>query len=100
MEMREGETGRSTPDTKRTPEQKKLMQTHQFERRLGFAVLVRREGAAELKKDAEAVAKMRSKKPVEQFVRVMTESSARTPPTFLFSRGDADQPPKKLEPGA
>jgi mono/diheme cytochrome c family protein len=101
MEMREkAKLARSTPDAKRSPEQKKLMQTHpSLNVDSGSLYLYDAKAAAELKKDAEAIAKMRSKKPVEQFVRVMTETGV-TPPTFLFSRGDVDQPREKLEPGA
>jgi hypothetical protein len=42
---------------------------------------------------------MRAKKPVEQFVRVMTETPGQVPPTFLFNRGDIDQPRDKIAPG-
>jgi hypothetical protein len=100
IEMRgKASEARKTPDAKRTAEQKKLMQEHpSLNVDSGSLYLYDSKAAADLKKDADAIAKMRSKKPVEQFIRAMTETGA-TPPTFLFSRGDIDQPREKLEPG-
>jgi len=101
MAMREtASVARKTPEAKRTPEQKKLMREHpSLNVDSGSLYLYDSKAAADLKTLAEGVAKMRSKKPVEQFVRVMTEQPGAPAPTFLFSRGDIDQPREKVAPG-
>ena len=101
MEMREkASAARKTPEAKRTAEQKKLMQEHpSLNVDSGSLYLYDPKAAAELKKQVEAATALRAKKPVEQFVRVMTETPTQVPPTFLFNRGDIEQPKDKIAPG-
>lgn len=48
-------------------------------------------------KQAEA-GKIRATKPPEPFLVALTERAGRVPETFLFNRGDHDQPKQKVEP--
>ena len=101
MEMREkAGAARKTPEAKRTAEQKKLMMEHpSLNVDSGSLYLYDPKAAAELKKQVEAATAVRAMKPVEQFVRVMTETPTQVPPTFLFNRGDIEQPKDKIAPG-
>lgn len=101
MEMRDkARTARGTPEAKRTAEQKKLMQEHpSLKVDAGSLYLYDSKAATDLKKQGEAAASLRAKKPAEQFVRVLTEVPGKAPPTFLFNRGDPDQPKEKVSPG-
>lgn len=59
--------------------------------------------ADELKKLTEAAAAERAKKPKEEFVQAFTEVPTKTPEavpaTFVFNRGNPEQPKDKVEPG-
>jgi hypothetical protein len=101
MAMRDSaRTARNTPEAKRTPEQKKLMQEHpSLNVSAGSLYLYDAKAAADLKAMADAAAALRAKKPVEQFVRVMTEPAGPPPATRLFNRGDPDQPKETIAPG-
>ncbi|MBP85201.1 MAG: hypothetical protein CMJ64_00540 [Planctomycetaceae bacterium] len=76
------------------------------------------EAAAELKRDAEAAAKLRAEKaaddlkryteraaairadiPRHVFLRAVTETDEKTPATFVFHRGDHQQPKEQVGPG-
>ena len=101
MEMREAaKDARRTPEAKRTPEQKKLMREHpSLNVESGSLYLYDSKAAAELKKLAESAAELRKKKPVEEFVRALTEETGKVPITFLHHRGDPDQPKGAVPPG-
>jgi mono/diheme cytochrome c family protein len=93
-------TSRNTPEAKRTPEQKKLMQEHpSLNVSPGSLYLYDSKAAADLKKMADDAAALRAKKPVEEFVRVLTETPGKLPSTQLFHRGDPDQPKQVVQPG-
>jgi hypothetical protein len=47
----------------------------------------------------EEASKLRATKPKEPFVFAVTERAGKVPETFLFNRGDHDQPKEKIEPG-
>ena len=100
-EMRDkARAARTTPEPKRTAEQKKLMMEHpSLNVDGGSLYLYDSKAAAELTKIGEAAGALRAKKPTEQFVRVLTEVPGKVPPTFLFHRGDPDQPKDKIAPG-
>lgn len=51
-----------------------------------------------LKKYSDDAAKIRDKKPKEEFVRVLTEVPGKVPKTFFFNRGDFEQPKHELLP--
>jgi len=99
--MREkARVARKTPDAQRTAEQKKLMREHpSLNVSAGSLYLYDSKAAAELKKMAESAAEVRKKKPVEAFIRVLTESSGKVPTTFRQHRGDPDQPKEAVAPG-
>jgi mono/diheme cytochrome c family protein len=94
MEMQDAaREARKTPAAKRTAAQKKLMQEHpSLNVSVGSLYLYDSKAAAELKKMADAAAAVRKQKPVEKFVRALTETPGKVPTTFLHHRGDPDQP--------
>jgi mono/diheme cytochrome c family protein len=106
------------PVKTRTPEQAAL-----FGRYPGISVTLATlakfnpAAAAELKRDKQAAAELRASKaaddlkrfsdkatmiratkPVEGFVRGLTETAGKVPSTFLFHRGDHEQPKEQLQP--
>ncbi len=91
---------RDTPDAKRSAAQKKLMQEHpSLNVSPGSLYLYDAKAADALKKMAEGAAEMRKKKPVEEFVRALTEVPGKVPQTVLFHRGDVEQPKGVVPPG-
>ncbi len=91
---------------KRTPEQLKLLKEHPTVNQLspGSLYLYDRtyntRHKEELQKFAEQAAEIRKRKPVEQFIPVLSEvPAAPLPKTFLFQRGDPLQPRDAVEPG-
>jgi hypothetical protein len=91
---------RNTPGAKRTAEQKKLLQEHpSVNVSAGSLYLYDKKAADELKKLADDAAAVRARKPVEDFVRALTETPGRLPETRLFHRGDPDQPKAVVAPG-
>lgn len=54
--------------------------------------------AEELKKLDEQIAAKRAEKPVEEFLRVLTEPADRAPVARLFYRGDHQQPQQEIAP--
>jgi len=91
---------RNTPEVKRTPEQKKIMQEHpSLNVSAGSLYLYDSNAAAVLTKLLEQATAIRAKKPVEEFVRAATEVPGQVPNTVLFHRGDPDQPKQVVAPG-
>ncbi|MDQ3623931.1 MAG: DUF1553 domain-containing protein, partial [Verrucomicrobiota bacterium] len=88
---------------KRTPEQVALLKAHPTVASLkpGSLYLYEKKMADELGKMATQAAGIRKRKPVEEFVPALTETPAadKLPVTFLFHRGDPDQPREQVEPG-
>ncbi len=88
---------------KRTPAQVKLLKEHPTVMQLspGSLYLYEQKKADELKKQTDEAAKIREKKPAEEFIPVFNETAAKDgpAPTFLFHRGDPDQPKQQLKPG-
>ncbi|PHX94851.1 MAG: hypothetical protein CK546_05615 [Pedosphaera sp.] len=91
---------------KRTAAQVKLLKEHPTVMQLnpGSLYLYEQKKADELKKQADEAAKIRERKPAEQFLPVFNEVVATAAkidlaPTFLFHRGDPDQPKQQLKPG-
>ena len=90
---------RGTPASKRTPEQKKLLKEHpSVNVTSGSLYLYDRKAADDLKKYAARAAEIRSTKPVEEFVRASSEVPGNVPTTYLFHRGDHEQPKQALTP--
>ncbi|TCO93620.1 cytochrome c [Chthoniobacter flavus] len=100
-------TAYRTEAKKRTPEQLKLLKEHPTINQLspGSLYLYDRtygtKHQAELKVFSDKEAEIRKRKPAEIFIPAFTETAtaAKTPPpTFVFSRGDPQQPKDKVEP--
>ncbi|HND53996.1 MAG TPA: DUF1549 domain-containing protein, partial [Pirellulaceae bacterium] len=92
-------SARAAAPDKRTEEQKQLLKAYpSVNVDAGSLYLYDAAAAADLKKDAEQIAEVRKKKPVEDFVNCLNEPVGPLPETFLFSRGDPDQPKQSLTP--
>ncbi|QDT99499.1 DUF1553 domain-containing protein [Gimesia aquarii] len=109
---------KKTAEKKRTPEQKKLIaefpgllvsvsnlekfdpkgaaQVQHFKDEAKRLTELKTQGI--LNKLNDKVAKIREKKPKEEFVRVLTEVPGKVPKTFFFNRGDFEQPKHELLP--
>ena len=101
-EMRDSvRAARNTPDKERTPQQQELLKQYpSVNVNAGSLYLYDSKAAADLKKMADEAAQIRATKPVEQFLRVLTEPADQTPPaTHLFYRGDPEQPREEVAPG-
>jgi hypothetical protein len=55
--------------------------------------------ADDLKSYSDRIAAIRKRSPPERFVRALTERPGRLPETFVFHRGDHEQPRQQVEPG-
>ncbi len=113
------EAAAAAPVEKRTPEQTALLEKHPGV--LVAAATLERfnpEAAAELAADAKTAAELRATKaaadlkrysdqaaqirariPPEGFVRALTETPGQASPTFVFYRGDIQQPKQQVPPG-
>ncbi len=92
-------TAYKTPATKRNDEQKKLLKEYPSTNiSAGNLYQYNKGHADELKAIDANIAKIRTKKPVEKFLRVLTETSGKAPQTFLFHRGDHRQPTEPIAP--
>jgi hypothetical protein len=89
------------PPEKRTAEQMRLLRENpNLNVTAGSLYLYDSKAAAELKALADKAAAVRAKKPTEDFVRALTEVPDRVPTTYVFHRGDPEQPRQKVAPGA
>ncbi len=91
---------RNTPDKERTPAQQKLLKEHpSVNVSAGSLYLYDKKAADELKEMADKANDIRKQKPKEEFVRAVWEPVGKTPPaTFLFHRGDHEQPKQEVAP--
>lgn len=94
-----------TPVKSRTAEQKKLLHENPRIEKLSSGSLYlydttyKTNHAAELKKMVEAATAVRAKKPKEEFLQALEETPAKTvPATFVFNRGQPDQPKGEVHP--
>jgi mono/diheme cytochrome c family protein len=91
---------RSTPPAKRTPQQQQLLKEYpSVNVSAGSLYLYDHQAAEDLKKDAARAAAIRAAKPVEEFIRALTEVPGHVPVTHLFYRGDHTQPRQAVPPG-
>jgi mono/diheme cytochrome c family protein len=91
---------RDTPLAKRTPSQKKLLNDHpSLNVSSGSLYLYDSKAAADLKTYADKAAKLRASKPKGDSIRALTEVPGQVPTTFLFARGDHEQPKEAIAPG-
>lgn len=90
----------ATDPKKRTPEQKELLKKHpSLNVTASSLYLYDKKAADELKEMAEKAAKIREKKPKQNYVRAAVELAGKIPESFVFARGDHDQPKEKVLPG-
>ncbi len=92
-------TARKTEAKKRTDEQKALLRKYpSLNVSAGSLYLYDKKAADALKKLADQAAAVRRRKPRTQFVRALVEPAGHAPSTFLFHRGDHEQPKEKVQP--
>jgi hypothetical protein len=91
---------RNTPEKNRTAEQKKLLKEHPSVNVTASSLyLYDKKAADELKKMADEANAIRQTKPKEEFVRAVWEPAGKAlPATFLFHRGDPEQPKQEIAP--
>jgi Protein of unknown function (DUF1553)/Protein of unknown function (DUF1549) len=95
----EAKTARATQDAKRTETQKELMRKYpSLNVSAGSLYLYDAKAAAELKTLADQAEALRKQKPVEEFIRALTEVPGQVPTTYLHHRGDPDQPKQPVGP--
>lgn len=94
-------TARNTPVAKRTKTQIRLLAEHpSVNVSAGSLYLYDKKAADDLKQLASNAATIRATRPKEDFIRALTETphAAQPPKTFLFARGDHDQPKQVIQP--
>ena len=90
---------RQTPDKERTEEQKTLLKEHpSLNVSAGSLYLYNRKAADELQKLADEAAAVRAKKPYHDYLRALVEPENHVPATYLFYRGDIQQPKDEVQP--
>ena len=88
-----------TTEKKRTPDQKKLFKKHpSLNVTAGSLYLYDKKAADELAAMARKAKELRATKPKQEYIRALTEVPGSSPDTFLFYRGDHEQPKQKLSP--
>jgi mono/diheme cytochrome c family protein len=93
-------TAHKTPAGKQTPEQKQLLKDYpSVNVTAGSLYLYDHKAAEDLKKIAAKATALRATKPVEDFVRALTETPGQAPVTHLFHRGEPAQPRQAVLPG-
>lgn len=101
-------TAYRTEVKKRTPEQVKLLKTYPRVNQLSAGSLYlydttyKTKYAATLKTMSEDAAAVRAKKPKEEFIHAFDEAPMKpevVPATFVFNRGDIEQPKQQVKPG-
>ena len=90
----------NTPADKRTPEQQQLLKERpSVNISAGNLYQYDAKAAEHLKEFDKRIGEVRAKKPVEDFVRALTEVPGQATPTFLFYRGDHRDPRAEITPG-
>lgn len=91
---------RESAEDKRSPEQVAILKEFpSLNVDAGSLYLYDSKAAEELKKIAESASAIRARKPPEGFVAPLTEVAGSLPETYLFHRGDPDQPRQSVSPG-
>ena len=89
-----------TPANKRTAQQQQIFLKNPFLRlHAGNLYQYNQKAADDLKTYDQRMGKIRSGKPFEDFLRVLTEVPDKVPVTYLFHRGNATQPKEPVSPG-
>jgi len=89
-----------TPADQRTAEQKKLLADNpSVNINAGVLYQYNQKAADELKAMDAKIADVRTNKPPEDFISVVTEPADKLPVTYRFHRGDPKQPKEAIPPG-
>ena len=89
-----------TPAGERTPEQQQIFAKNPVLRINGSNLYQYNQKAADdLKTYDQRIGEIRSRKPFEDFLRVLTEVPGEVPVTYLFHRGNLKQPRDAMDPG-
>ena len=89
-----------TPADKRTAQQQQIFAKNPFLRlHAGNLYQYNQKAADDLKTYDQRMSQIRSRKPFEDFLRVLTELPGKVPVTYLFHRGDSKQPKGAVAPG-
>ena len=88
---------RNTKRDKRTPEQVALLKKHPSADVQGALDLYDPEKNKKVLAKNEEASKLRGTKPVEPFISAVTEVAGKVADTFLFGRGDHEQPKEKVD---
>jgi hypothetical protein len=90
-----------TPEAQRTEEQSKLLAEHPSVVNVnpGTLYLYNQAAADDLKTFDARIGEIRAQKPIEDFVSPLTEPAGAQPVTYLFHRGDHQQPREAVAPG-
>jgi hypothetical protein len=94
----EVKTARNTPRGKRTPEQVALLKVYPAADVQGALDLYDPEMNKKVNEEKAKGDKLRGTKPPEPFLMPLLETGAPAPESFLFARGDHDQPKQKVTP--
>ena len=90
-----------TPSEKRTPEQTKLLADNpSVNITPGVLYQYNQKAADDLKAMDAKIAETRARKPVEDFLSVLSEPTGKLPVTYRFHRGDPKQAKEAVAPGA
>lgn len=89
---------RNTPGKDRKPEQIALLKKYPSADVQGALDLYDPEANKKVTEKQGEAGKLRATKPPEPFLAALTERAGKIPDTFLFNRGDHDQPKQKIEP--
>src|SRR5204863_8406843 len=90
-----------TPADKRTAELKKLLADNpSVNINAGVLYQYNQKAADDLKAMDAKIAEIRARKPIEDFLTVLTEPGDKLPVTYRLHRGDPKQPKEVLSPGA
>ncbi len=90
----------TAPAEQRTAEQTALLDNHpSLKITPGVLYQYNQAAADELKKFDDRINGVRAQKPAEDFVHVLTEPENHAPVTYLFHRGDPQQPQNPVPPG-
>ncbi len=100
LETREkARVGRNTPREKRTDDQRALFKQYPSADVQGALDLYDPEAQKKVQEENAKADKLRATKPAEPMVMALLETPGQKPDTFLFARGDHEQPKQKVGPG-
>ncbi|PYJ05932.1 MAG: hypothetical protein DME25_07500, partial [Verrucomicrobia bacterium] len=90
---------RRTPADKRTEEHKKLLREYPTFQDHIILGEIDKEGAKQVEAVRQRATELRTTKPVDPMVHCLAEDPGKQVDTFLFHRGDCQQPREKIAPG-